>query len=76
MCVGRKIIDSSGLYTSLSETEDYKVGYDIARGMPLELLAKWLNEKHGWNPTFEAKVYKPVIAKRMKKINKNLVASI
>jgi len=75
LCVGRKLIDSGGIYDKPNQIKEYEVGYDIAKGMSVELLRSWLDE-NGWNRKFNRERYLPVIEQKIKNIQKNLVASI
>lgn len=75
LCIGRKIIDSEGVYDKVGEIKDYST-YDMAKGMSLELLAEWIADKGGWNPRFNREQYVPVIKQELKKVKKSLVALI
>ncbi len=75
LCIGRKFVDSGGLYTNPKQIKNYERGYDLVKGMPLELLSSWLTES-GWNRVFDKQKYKPIIKQRIKDIKKDLAVLI
>lgn len=51
--INGKYLDSKGLYNNLSETEHYKSGFGVVKGLPIDLLSEWNKEEFGWNPKFD-----------------------
>src|ERR1035437_222645 len=76
LCVGRKLIDSGGMYTKPNQILYYENGFDIAMGMPLDMLDNWITKYYGWNRRFDKETYTPVIKESLETMKKDLAVLI
>jgi hypothetical protein len=65
-----KLVDTDGVYKSLSQTYEYK-NMDAVEGMGIELLRLWNADPVGWNSAFDRDLI-PVIKERFNEISKIL----